>query len=352
MTQLSDSTLTTDQPASRWRADLPWLLGLSAVLVLILLPFSSYVASLPFIQNEWQLSHTQAGLVFSSYLVGYALSSLVLLPLTDRVPPRWILVGGVTLLTVSNLLFPLLADNFWLGSALRFLAGAGHVGAYIPGVQLVSARFAGQRRGTAVGIFVSAGYAGTTLSYTFTGLLLSQTASWRTAYFITALGGLVGLVLAWWVTRPPAESSLASPTGPTTTQPKGRLDLTVLRDPAVALVNIAYALHTAELYLTRLWLPLLLGAALIANGRTEIEATALAATLAGLMFMMGIIGVFSGGYLSDRLGRTRGAMLIFSLSGLCSFVAGWLLSTPPAWLIGLGFLYGFGQRRRVFRTWA
>ena len=39
----------------------------------------------------------------------------------------------------------------------------------------------------------------------------------------------------------------------------GRLTLSALRDRRIALVIAAYALHTAELYLARLWLPLLLG---------------------------------------------------------------------------------------------
>jgi MFS family permease len=58
------------------------------------------------------------------------------------------------------------------------------------------------------------------------------------------------------------------------------------------------------------------------------------------MFMMGTVGVFVGGSLSDALGRSRAAALIFGISGLCSFAAGWLIDAPT-WLIGLGFVYGF-----------
>src|SRR5690606_18666284 len=64
-----------------------------------------------------------------------------------------------------------------------------------------------------------------------------------------------------------------------------------------------------------------------------------AGTWSGLMFMTGILGVFSGGYISDRIGRTAGATIIFTFSGLCSFAAGWLISLP-ALLLSLGFVYG------------
>lgn len=317
-----------------------WLVSLSASLLLALQPFSSYIASLPFIQEEWGLTNVQGSMVFSSYLVGYALSSLILLPLTDRLSPSRLLKGGILVIALSNLLFPLLATGFWSGAALRFAAGAGHVAAYIPGVQLISERYAGGRRGTAVALFVGAGYAGTTLSYTVMGLLLSYTASWRVAYFITALVSMLGVVLAFASIRDEARAGATQPAPGGSRTGRGWLDLKVLGNRSITLVILAYALHTAELYLARLWFPLLLGAALAQQGRGDLEAVALAATLSGLMFMMGTVGVFIGGSLSDYLGRIRAAALIFGISGLCSFGAGWLGSFPP-WLIALGFIYGF-----------
>ena len=317
--------------------DALWLAGMSSILLLVLLPFSSYIASLPFIRDEWQMSNAQAAVVFSAYLIGYAVSSLVLVPLTDRMSPERVLLISVLVIAVSNLLFPVLARDLWSGSLLRLIAGAGHVGVYIPGIQLVSSRFPGSRRGTAVGIFVGTGYAGTTLSYVFMGQLLNTTDSWREAYFITALAGLIGVALAYLLTR-----GRATPRAEAEAQPrKGRLNLEMLRDKSMVLVILAYGLHTAELYLARLWLPLLLGAVFVQTGKAPLEAAALAATFSGVMFMMGIGGVFLGGMLSDYIGRSAGAAIIFFLSGACSFAAGWLVGAPPAFLISLGFFYGF-----------
>ena len=282
------------------------------------------------------MSHAQSGLVFSAYLIGSAASSLLLVPLTDRVSPRRVLMASATLVAIANLLFPLLARGFWTGAILRFLAGAGHVGAYIPGIQIVSLRYAGAYRGTAVGVFVSIGYAGTTFSYVLMGWLLALTASWRGAYGIAAVAGLAGLALALWFAREPAgEPAAGSPPR------RWALDWEALKSRPVALVIAAYALHTAELYLARLWFPLLLGAALQARGRDPAAATALATSLSGLMFMMGIPGVFAGGYLSDRWGRSTAAACLFAASGACSFVVGWLVGSPFPLLAAIGFLYGF-----------
>ena len=77
---------------------------MSAVLLLALLSFSSYAASLPFIREKWGLTNAQSGVVFSAYLAGYAVSSLALVPLTDRFPPFRILVAGVSLTVAGGLL--------------------------------------------------------------------------------------------------------------------------------------------------------------------------------------------------------------------------------------------------------
>ncbi len=318
--------------------DVIWLVSISSTLLLTLLPFSSYIASIPFLREEWEMTNSQAAAVFSAYLVGYAVSSAFLIPVTDRLPAGRVMFASVALIAVSNILFPLLARDMWTASALRFIAGAGHVGAYIPGIRIVSLRFADGMRGTAVAIFVGAGYAGTTISYVFMGQLLNLTDSWRTAYLITALVGLVGVLIALthiW-SRGSRQVESAQTSGST-----GRLNLGVLRHRPMLLINVAYALHTAELYLARLWLPLLLAASLVHSGREATEAAVLAATWSGFMFMTGIVGVFVGGVISDRFGRTAGAGVIFAASGAISFAVGWLVGAPPIVLIVLGFGYGF-----------
>ena len=156
---------------------------------------------------------------------------------------------------------------------------------------------------------------------------------------ITALVGLIGVLLSFLLVR---DRTVRSGTAQDdSVRGKGLLSLEMLRDRAVVLAILAYALHTAELYLARLRLPLLLGATFIQSGREPLEAAALAAMLSGLMFMMGIFGIFLGGIFSDYLGRTAGASLIFALSGAISFVIGWLVGVPPGFLIALGFFYGF-----------
>ncbi len=383
----SNSSLSSDDTDARrsgatqtsW-PDIAWLVGLSGVLFLILLSSSSYVASLPFIRTEWGLNNTQSGVIFSSYLAGYAVSSLLLVPFTDRFNPLGILIIGVVLTACSGFLFPLLAEGLWTASLLRFIYGVGHVCVYITGIRLVSHRFAGGSRATAVSVFVGSGYAGTTVSYLFMGILLGRVAGWEPAFLVTTLPGLASIAIAAFLasgqlSRTPrvgddrgdgdshgnrddrrnfddgrngndhgngnVQGIDAERRNDCGTVNGGWLSLAPLRDRRLVLVIMAYALHTAELFLARLWLPLLLGAALMLGGLDPGNAASRAATLAGLMFMTGICSVLIGGWASDRFGRTRTATLIFAVSGICSFMAGWLVGLPFTYLVVLGFLYGF-----------
>jgi MFS family permease len=311
-----------------------WLLGICSMLFLMLIPFSCYVVALPLLQEEWGLGNAAGAAVFSSYLLGSALSSLLVVPLADRIPPRWLLVACVAASVGSHVLFPLVATGAGTASLLRLVAGAGHAGAYVLGIRLVFERVDGGVRGRAVGLFVSFGFAGTTLSYLFMGEAMARLGLWRDAYGAVALLALPSVALALLVTRGTVSSA------PAAVRRTGRLDLAVLKERPLFLFTVAYALHAAELYVARLWFPLLLGASFLSAGATSEEALARGARLSGLMFTLGVPAVFFGGTLSDRLGRARSAALIFAASGLMSMAAGWLVAFPGL-LVALGFLYGF-----------
>ena len=87
--------------------DVGWLAMISVVLVTALLPFSSFVAALSFIRDEWGLNNTQAGAVFSAYLAGYAVAALLVVPLTDRLPVVRVFVLSAITTVAASVLFEL-----------------------------------------------------------------------------------------------------------------------------------------------------------------------------------------------------------------------------------------------------
>ena len=311
---------------------LAWLLSMSLTLFVLLFPFSSYVAALPIIQDEWGLNNTQAGAIFSAYLAGFALSALVVVPLTDRLGSKRIFVFSTTVSTVANVLFPLVAHDAITASLLRAVAGLGLVGVYNPGMRIVAERFANRGRGFAVGTFVTFFYASNSVSLTLTGVLMTW-FEWREAYLI--MGGASGLsVIMAYILLRNHKSQMAGGSS-------GRLDLSVLKNRAARIYITGYSLHAAELYIVRVWLPALLAAALISRGESELSATVGAATIGGLAMASGAIGPVMGGAISDKWGRATSASAIFALSGVCSLGIGWMIGFPWALLVVVAVIYGW-----------
>ena len=309
-----------------------WLLAMSTMLFVLLFPFSSYVAALPIIQDEWSLNNTQAGAIFSAYLAGFAVSALVVVPLTDKLGSKRVFVASTSISVVANVLFPLVANDAITASILRALAGLGLVGVYNPGMRIVAERFANKGRGFAVGTFVTFFYASNSVSLTLTGILLAW-FEWREAYLIMSAASGASVVMAFLVLRNHKSQSASGSSG--------RLDISVLKNKAARIYITGYSLHAAELYIVRVWLPALLAAALIARGEDELNAAVGAATIGGLAMASGAIGPVMGGAMSDRFGRAASASAIFTLSGVCAVAVGWMIGLPLPLIIGVSIVLGW-----------
>lgn len=312
--------------------DFAWLFAVSLMLFIVLLPFSSYVAALPIIKEQWAINNTQAGIVYSAFLAGYAFSALIVIPLTDRIGSKPILIIAIVLSIVSHLLFARVATGMTPAILLRILAGVGLVGVYNPGMRLVAERFANRRRGMAVGTFVTAFYAAHAVSLAVSGGLMNW-FDWQDAYLIITIVSMAGLPLAillLWNHRHVASAGSSA-----------MLDVTVLKNRMTRLYILGYSLHAVELYIVRVWLPVFLAAILIARGQSVAQAAATAATVAGLSLAFGSIGPVMGGVMSDRWGRPVSASAIFALSGACSMAIGWLGEFPWAVVVGLTVVYGW-----------
>src|SRR5512138_1633324 len=150
-------------------ADTRWLLTLCGAQVCIMLVFMNYSAILPQLKEEWGMSNTRAGTIFSVYQLGYILSGVLLSTLTDRVNTKYIFLASALWSATANLLFALQAHDYTSGLLLRGITGIGMGGTYMPGLKLVAERFPSHKRGKAIGIYVGALMFGTSLSLAITG---------------------------------------------------------------------------------------------------------------------------------------------------------------------------------------
>ena len=172
---------SSQSTALEGRSPLPriaWLVAMCLTLLIALSTFTSYVAAIPFVKSEWGISNTVAGMIFSCYLAGYAVAALLVLPLTDRLPTRWVFLSSAIVSALGNVLFPIVAYDVVVACLLRLVAGVGLVGIYMPGLRMISATFSAQNRGVAMGLYVTAFYSANAVSLVLTGLLMNV-MDWR-----------------------------------------------------------------------------------------------------------------------------------------------------------------------------
>jgi MFS family permease len=268
------------------------------------------------------------GWVVGAHLFGYSLAVLLVLPLTDRFGPRPIVVAGAFVAALASLALPLVAHDPAAAVITRLFAGAGLAGVYMPGVRIIAATVDARARGAAVGAFVAAFYAGSSLSFLYAGTLIGSQGGWREAATTSALLAFLAPVLAL------RGSHDIPPVGA-----RGVLDPGVIRDAPLFRTIAAYSGHAWELFAVRGWLAAFLASALVAQGASALSATAEAGRWSALILAAGIPAVFLGAWVSDRLGRARTAIVAAVASGALGLVFGGLSGIGWPLLIAVAFVY-------------
>jgi MFS family permease len=313
---------------------LTWLLALCAAQLGALVVFMSFAGALPLIQADWGLSNAQAGAIQAARQAGYVLAVLLLASLTDYVRVERLIAASALWAALSNLAFAQLARGVSSGMVLQALTGAGVAGIYMPGMKLISQRVPPERRGRAVGLFVSSFTLGTAASIALGGGLAAS-LGWRTAFALTSLGPLAGALIAWHALPPSAEGlGPATRGGGSRRKPVSE----VLHNRAALLAIATYTAHAWEVLGLRSWLPAFLAAALTYSGASLNEATSRGATMAGVATVMGAVGVVAVGTFSDRFGRTRTIMVVVSGSLISVLALGFTRTLPWALVAGVGLV--------------
>lgn len=309
------------------RRDVVWVILMSLMLIILLLPVASYVAALSPIQTEWNLNNTQSGSLYSTSLLGYGLSALFLVPLTDRLSPKRILQWSALMMVTAHILFPLVAGDLVSAAVLRTFTGIGFLGVYVPGLRIISERFSMVGRGIGMGLYVTAQYTANSVSLTFTGVLMTW-LEWRDAYLIVSFLALLGLPMAYLLLQPTHRDLDNGSTG--------RLNLRVLKNSAVRYLIFGYSLHAVVLFAVRVWLPGFLAVVMVARGEEVVRAAVAGATVGGSVLFIGSAAPFMGGVISERWGRAASASAILAISALCSLVLGWSADTI-GWTSGISW---------------
>ena len=206
-----------------------------------------WMALLPSMMAQWQLSNSEAGWITAIFFGAYMVSVPVLVTLTDRLDTRSVYLFGVGLTIVGHVLFSVLADGFWSALCLRALTGVGWAGTYMTGLKLLADKVEGKlmSRATA-GHAASIGVSGA-LSFTCAELV-ANLGGWRVAFFVAGMSATIAWLLV--VSAFPRTNDRSD--APTTQH--ALFDFRpVFRNRSAMAYALTYCIHTFEFHAVRGW---------------------------------------------------------------------------------------------------
>jgi predicted MFS family arabinose efflux permease len=268
------------------------------------------------IKADLHLSDAQFGAIGGvAFALLYSALGIPLAYLADKTSRSAVVAGSLAVWSGFTALCGI-AGGFGQLFLYRVGVGVGEAGGVAPSVALISDYFPPERRARAMAIYylgVPIGLAGGT----FIGAFIAHAVSWRAAFLVMGIAGLVLAPVLRLLVRDPVRTS-----GSGERAPLGQVFPIFARKPAFWLLSFAASASSVCGYGLALWTPSVMmrsfGLDLLSTGKF----------LASLLLVGGCVGVFAGGWLADRLGgRDRGWYA--KLPAIA-----WLLSIP-AWGFGL-----------------
>lgn len=301
-------------------------------LVLNLLAFMTVAAVLPTLIAEWGMSNSQAGWLGGVFFAGYLCAVPVLVPLTDRIPPKRICLIATVLGAIVSLGFALLATGFWSGMLLRFLAGVAMAGAYMPALKILADSLEEPWRSRASSYYTSVFGIGTAISI-LAGGAVADLYGWRWAFAAAGIGNALSLIIGFlWL---PAGNS----------DPTIRRGLLVdfrpvFRNRAAMGYILAYAGHLWEGFTNRIWIVAFLSWYVLREPDSAMFTTPV--VVATLVALCGVPVSMFAGELAARRNRKK---VLYSIY-VAALIMGLLLAStpltgmPPSLVAVIAIVYG------------
>lgn len=293
--------------------------------------FATFAALLPGFLDLWTLSKTDGGWLNGVFFGGYVAAVPVLVTLTDRLAPKRIYLVSMALTALAGLGFAGLAQGFWSALVLRFVAGVGLAGTYMPGMKILGDRLAGRAQSRGVAFYASHFSIGWSLSFLIAGFL-AEPLGWRWAFGLCVVGPLLaGALVAWGV---PADDPAAR------VKPQTRLlDFRpVLKCRAAMGYVLAYTVHNFELFAARSWIVVFL---VFAQGLHPDGGPGWSATVIATVFtLIGMPASVLGNEFAVRGGRVKVIAVVMLTSTAIAAVMGFLAAIPFPLLVILCLAYG------------
>ena len=291
-----------------------------------LLGFACYAVVLTTLQEEWQLSNLESGLIASAFFFGYMLTVPLATALTDRVDARKVyLVGGLAA-TCGLLGMAFFAFNFWTALIFMAINGAGLAGTYMPGLKILSDRIETGELTRHIAFYTAFFGIGTGFSYLCSGWILNG-LGWHYVFGIIALGPFSAFLIVLLLIPSLQHEKWKGPIHIRLHDifPVDKWKL-VLQDKNASGFIFGYTAHSLELFASRSWIVAFFAFCTAVTGETFFLA---ATTLAGVINFFGVPSSILGNEIALKIGRQKWVCIVM----LTSAVLGILLasSTGQSW---------------------
>jgi MFS family permease len=291
-----------------------------------LLGFACYAVVLTTLQDEWQLSNLQSGLIASAFFFGYMLMVPLATALTDRVDAKKVYIVGGLSATCGLLGMGLFAYNFWTALIFMALNGAGLAGTYMPGLKILSDRIKTGELTRHIAFYTAFFGIGTGFSYLCSGWILSA-MGWRYVFGVIALGPFCACLIVFLFIPALAHEKWQGPIQIRLRDifpvDKWRL---VLQDKTASGFIFGYTAHSIELFASRSWIVAFFGFCALISGEPFLLT---ATTLAGVINFVGVPSSILGNEMALKMGRQRWICFVMILSAI--FGLALALSTGQSW---------------------
>jgi MFS family permease len=291
-----------------------------------LLGFACYAVVLTTLQDEWQISNLQSGLIASAFFFGYMLMVPLATALTDRVDAKKVYIVGGLSATCGLLGMSLLAYNFWTALIFMALNGIGLAGTYMPGLKILSDRIKTGELTRHIAFYTAFFGIGAGFSYLCSGWILSA-MGWPYVFGIIAMGPLTASLIVFFLIPALAHEKWQGPIQIRLHDifpvDKWRL---VLQDKTASGFIFGYTAHSIELFASRSWIVAFFGFCAIASGEAFVLA---ATTLAGVINFVGVPSSILGNEMALKMGRQRWICFVMIFSAI--FGLALAFSTGQSW---------------------
>lgn len=323
--------------------------------------------AIPFIQKEFNMSNTMAGLLISIFFTGYAFFQIPAGYLTQKIGMRKAFTFGMLLTSIFTGLMGVV-NNIFLLKILRFFVGVSESPVVIGSTVTINQWFPDKEKGTATGLFLAGSKFGPLIVPPICAWIIME-YGWRHIFIFFAVPGMI-LSIFWYfmVTNKPEESKYVNAseaayirnehvdtTGASTSQntpvvfnycwldklirTKKVTELTssreVFRCWDIYGVALGYFSMVGIVSVLMAWLPKYL----ISERGFDLASSAI---LASAPFLGTVLGNFFGGVLSDKVLNKRRKPLMLLSAGATIFTMYSLVYAPENKMVLATMLFLLG----------